>query len=72
MSCPDLLDLVFLLELLTLSAVVLVAVVAAVHLAVARPARRDTDRAAVTGELRRAARRRVWNIIINIIIIVYC
>ena len=44
---------------LTRGAVVLVAVVAAVHLAVARPARRDADRAAVARELRRAARRRV-------------
>ena len=41
---------------LTRGTVVLVAVVAAVHLAVARPARRDTLRA--TGELLRAARRR--------------
>ena len=55
MSCPDLLDLVFLLELLTLSAVVLVAVVAAVRLPVARPARRDADRVTVAGELILAA-----------------
>ena len=45
-----------LFELLTRGTVVLVAVVAAVHLSIARPARRDTLRA--TGELLRAARRR--------------
>ena len=41
---------------LTRGTVVLVAVVAAVHLSIARPARRDTLRA--TGELLRAAKRR--------------
>ena len=45
-----------LFELLTRGTVVLVALVVAVHLSVARPARRDTLRA--TGELLRAAKRR--------------
>ena len=45
-----------LFELLTRGTVVLVAVVVAVHLPIARPARRDALRA--TGELLRAARRR--------------